>query len=132
MTQWHLRSNRKTTGGLLKRHGKKKKHQRGRDYIPTLLGNAKKRVLHKRGGGKKFSILSANIVNVTVGGKSKKTKIITVTENPANAQFVRRNIITKGAIINTEIGEARVTSRPTQDGVINAVIVEETTSKKKA
>jgi len=34
-------------------------------------------------------------------------------------------LLTKGALIETEIGLARVTSRPGQDGVVNAVRVEE-------
>ncbi|MEM7825868.1 MAG: hypothetical protein QW412_03355 [Candidatus Aenigmatarchaeota archaeon] len=34
-------------------------------------------------------------------------------------------MVTKGCIIKTEIGNARVTSRPSQDGVVNAVIIEE-------
>ncbi|MCD6558125.1 MAG: 30S ribosomal protein S8e, partial [Candidatus Aenigmarchaeota archaeon] len=39
--------------------------------------------------------------------------------------FVRRNIITKGAIIMTEDGRAVVTNRPGQEGVINAKLIEE-------
>jgi len=37
---------------------------------------------------------------------------------------VRRNIITKGAVIKTEKGPARVTSRPGQHGIINAILLE--------
>jgi len=37
MTKWQLRSKRKATGGLLKQNSKKKKYQRARDYIPTLI-----------------------------------------------------------------------------------------------
>ena len=36
-----------------------------------------------------------------------------------------RNIITRGATILTEIGLARVTSKPGQDGVVNAVLIEQ-------
>jgi small subunit ribosomal protein S8e len=35
----------------------------------------------------------------------------------------RRAIITKGAIIETSKGNARVTSRPGQCGIINAVLL---------
>ena len=52
-------------------------------------------------------------------------KIISVVENPANRQYVRRNIVTKGAIVQTEIGKALVTSRPGQDGIVNAVLLKE-------
>ena len=36
-----------------------------------------------------------------------------------------RGIITKGALIETELGKAIVTSRPGQDGVVNALLVED-------
>ena len=48
-----------------------------------------------------------------------------VLENPANPHYVRRDIITKGAIVITDIGKARITSRPGQHGVVNAVLIEE-------
>jgi len=66
------------------------------------------------------------VVNVVDTKKNKvlKTKVVQVIENPANPHYVRRNIITKGAIIETEIGNARVTSRPGQHGVLNAVLLE--------
>jgi small subunit ribosomal protein S8e len=44
-------------------------------------------------------------------------------ENQANIHYVRRNIINKGAIIETNLGKARVTSRPGQTGTINAVLL---------
>ena len=58
-----------------------------------------------------------------IGGKAKKTKIERVIENPASRHFVRQNVISRGAIIQTPEGLAKVTSRPTQDGVVNAVLV---------
>jgi small subunit ribosomal protein S8e len=39
--------------------------------------------------------------------------------------------VTKGAIIQTEIGKARVTSRPGQSGAINAVLIDRTMTKEK-
>lgn len=56
-------------------------------------------------------------------GKSSKSKLLRVVKNPANVDYQRRGVITKGAIVDTEAGQARVTSRPGQDGVINAVLV---------
>ena len=55
--------------------------------------------------------------------KATKSKILSVKDNPANQHFVRRNTITKGAVVETEAGLARITSRPGQDGVVNAVKV---------
>jgi small subunit ribosomal protein S8e len=71
-------------------------------------------------------MLKANNANVTnpKTGKTAKATITTVTGNPANINYVRRNIITKGAIIQTSAGKARVTSRPGQHGAINAVLIE--------
>jgi small subunit ribosomal protein S8e len=50
-------------------------------------------------------------------------EIVRVVKNLANIDYDRRGVITKGAIIETALGPARVTSRPGQDGVINAVLV---------
>jgi small subunit ribosomal protein S8e len=47
----------------------------------------------------------------------------TVTENPANKNFVRRNILTKGAVVATDLGKAKITSRPGQDGEVNAILL---------
>lgn len=58
-------------------------------------------------------------------GKTEKVEIQRVVKNPANVDYDRRGVITKGAIIETPAGLARVTSRPGQDGVINAVSVGE-------
>ncbi len=52
-----------------------------------------------------------------------KTEIITVKENSANIHYVRRNIMNKGAIIDTKLGKAKITSRPGQNGVIQAVLL---------
>jgi small subunit ribosomal protein S8e len=125
MAQWHLKSKRTKTGGLLVRHSKKKKHQQGRDFLPAHVGENKKKTLRTRGGNSKTVMLAANVAVVSVAGKAQKTKILSVVENAADSQYVRRNIITKGAIINTELGKARVTSRPGQNGVINAVLFED-------
>jgi small subunit ribosomal protein S8e len=57
-------------------------------------------------------------------GETKRAKIETVVENRADPNYMRRNILTRGAIIKTELGKARVVSRPAQDGVVNAVLIE--------
>jgi small subunit ribosomal protein S8e len=62
-------------------------------------------------------------VRDTSSGKTQKVKIIRVLENPANRDYERRGVITKGALIETELGRARVTSRPAQDAVINAFLI---------
>jgi len=58
-----------------------------------------------------------------VTGRSKLVKIESVKDNKANLHYMRRSILTRGAVIKTEMGEARITNRPGQDGVINAVLL---------
>ncbi|MBD3310777.1 30S ribosomal protein S8e, partial [Candidatus Woesearchaeota archaeon] len=78
-----------------------------------------------KAGGNKQRLLQADVANVLdpKTQKCQKSKIKTIMESPANRHFVRRNIMTKGTIIETEAGKARITSRPGQDGTVNAVLV---------
>jgi small subunit ribosomal protein S8e len=122
--QWRLRSKRAPSGKLLKKNTKKKRYMRGRDFLPMHIGAKRARKKRARSGNTKLILLASDTANIISKGKSQKTKIVRVVKNPADPQFVRRNIITKGAIIQTELGEARVTSRPGQDGIVNAVLVE--------
>ena len=120
------RSNRKETGARYKRQHAKKKEALGR--TPTLTKVDKDRAVTRmrtRGGSEKIRLLRANIANVfdPKAKKYVKAKIEMVVENPANRHYVRRNIMTKGTIIKTDKGNAKVTSRPGQDGVVNAVLV---------
>ncbi|MAG91634.1 30S ribosomal protein S8e [Candidatus Woesearchaeota archaeon] len=119
------RPRRKLSGARYKDYRKKKQYELGRDPSLTKLGAKRIHTVRTMGNSRKFRILSSNIANLfDPKSKSfKQVKISTTTENPANRHFVRRNIMTKGSVINTELGKARVTSRPGQDGVINAVLI---------
>jgi small subunit ribosomal protein S8e len=76
-----------------------------------------------RGGSLATGIIFAEVANVSDGaGKTARSKILRVKKSPANRDYERRGVITKGAVIDTETGEALVTSRPTDDGVVNAVL----------
>ena len=92
-----------------------------------MLGEPKKKVERGRGGNAKIKILRDKHACVTdsKSGKTEKVEIIRVVENPANIDYDRRGVITKGAIIETPKGLARVTSRPGQNGVINAILIGE-------
>ncbi|RZN70536.1 MAG: 30S ribosomal protein S8e [Candidatus Methanolliviera hydrocarbonicum] len=124
--RWQGRSRKKHTGGRYRIHRKKKVYEMGRDPIPTHLSQVKRKKIRTRGGGQKVILLGGDIVNVTdpQTGKAQGTKIKTVLENSADPHFIRRNIITKGAILDTDIGKVRVTSRPGQDGVISGILTE--------
>jgi small subunit ribosomal protein S8e len=123
--QWNVRKGRKVTGGKYNKRSKKFKYQRGRDFVPTRIGARKIKVLRTRGGNTKALAIKVDMANVVVGkGKIQKAKIIQVKDNKANAQYIRSNIITKGCKIETDLGFAIVTSRPGQDGSVDAVLVE--------
>jgi small subunit ribosomal protein S8e len=98
----------------------------GSDPAATILGPTKVVIQRSRGAGTKARALSMSEANVTDTntGKTQKTQITRVVRNPANVDYQRRGVITKGAIIDTPLGQARVTSRPGQSGVVNAVLVE--------
>ncbi len=82
-----------------------------------------KRAIHRRGGHVTTGVVTADFANVSDGaGKVTKSKIVRVKRSPANRDYERRGVITKGAVLETEAGEAVVTSRPTADGVVNAVL----------
>lgn len=124
MVLWHVKSKRKITGGKIRRHKDKKKFEMGREQTETKVGERRAKMIKTRGNTVKVKVRVAQHANVvTKTGKSKKVEIISVKENPANLHYVRRNVVTKGAIIDTKIGQARVTSRPGQDGNINAVLL---------
>lgn len=125
MALWHGRSRRKPTGGRLNaiRARDKRKREMGREFVPTVAGEEEKRkVIRVMGGNLKVRILQATHANVATPEGVKKVRILGVVHNPADRNFARRNIITKGAVIRTELGEAVVTSRPNQHGVVNAVL----------
>jgi small subunit ribosomal protein S8e len=120
-----FRAKRKATGGMYKNIRKKKKRDFGSDFIPIKIGEKSTKTSRGLGGIKKQILLQVNKANVFDStGKSKTAKIISVKENLANPHFVRMGIITKGAVIETELGLAKVISRPGQDGVVNAVKIE--------
>jgi len=119
------RSKRKRTGGRRRRSHKKTRHQLGRQPAETTVGEQRFQVIDARGKNKKVRALSTDVAQVATDGEVEEATIENVIENPANVNYVRRNIITKGAIIETSEGTARVTSRPGQTGQVNAVLVDE-------
>ena len=131
MTQWHLKSMRKETGGLRNSvNGKTKRlYTKGGDFTTTTMADQSEMLVTAgRGKTSKAKLRKAMVANVT-DPKTKKTtkmKIIQVHENKANRLYVRRNIITKGTQIEVELNGskhyAQVTSRPGQDGAVNAIM----------
>ncbi|MBN1160203.1 MAG: 30S ribosomal protein S8e [Candidatus Diapherotrites archaeon] len=129
MVEWRQKSKRTKTGAIRTslRRAKKKASQKGGFFSECLVGKEleEKRVKKKKTGKiVKIKAKRAKYANVAgKDGKVQKVAIVEVKENLANKHYLRRNIATKNAVIETEIGKARVTSRPGQDGVVNAVLL---------
>jgi small subunit ribosomal protein S8e len=120
-----MRMGRKITGGKYHAARKKKKFELPGTPRVVKLRDRKMKVLRVMGGNEKQVLLSSNIVNVTNDkGKTKKTTIKNVLETPSNKFLARQNILVKGAIIETELGKARITNRPSQEGSVNAVLIQ--------
>ena len=120
----HGRSRKKRTGGRRRRTHGKRKHQLGGEATETSVGEPKLKTVVSRGTTTKVRAITTDRASVAVDGETKSAEIEGVVENPANPNYVRRNIVTKGALVETGEGIARVTSRPGQDGQVNAVIEE--------
>jgi small subunit ribosomal protein S8e len=122
---WHgdMRK-KKLSGSRKKMYRKKRKYEQGTFPAETLMGERKQKISRGRGGNIKIKVLSEKQVCVTdpKTGKTEKTKILRVVKSPANIDYNRRGVITKGALIETSLGPARVTSRPGQHGMLNAVL----------
>jgi len=105
----------------------KRKYEMGGIPTETVLGKMRNKVSRRKGGLTKVKLLMAEWANVYVS-RDKKTvraRVLEVIENKANRDYSRRGVITKGALLRTELGKAVVVSRPGQDGVINARLLED-------
>ena len=116
---------RKLTGGKRRPNRSRRAFEADNYPFETAVAETVMSAKRTRGGKLYYGLRSANEANVYDGssGKTVKSKIIRVTANPANREYERRGVITKGATIETELGAAKVTSRPSDDGVVNAVLI---------
>jgi len=116
---------RKASGGRRRAYRGRRKYEIDRYPNEPVLGKQEIIVRRRRGANLKPSVKVAEFANVVDPASKKitKMKILEVTDNPSNKDYQRRGVITRGAVIKTEAGAARVVSRPGQDGTINAVLV---------
>ena len=127
MSVWHgdLRK-KKPSGGRKRAYRMKRRFERGSFPTETVVGETSEKIDRRRGGNTKTRLFSTNQANVSnlSTGKTERVEILRMVRNPANVDYNRRGVITKGAVIETPLGIARVTSSPGQDGVVNAVLIE--------
>ncbi len=120
-----MNKGRKISGGKYIKNRKKKLYENAGQKRIVKLGEEKRKSTRIRGGNKKTFLLKSDIINVLGKDKKiKKTKIKNVIETPSNRFLARQNILTKGAIVETELGKVKITNRPTQEGVINGILTE--------
>ena len=122
-----MKKGRKITGGKYKKFAGKKKHSLPGIERKVKLRDTKQKTIRGRGGNERTVLLSEKFANELdpKSKKSKKVEIKNVLETPANRFLARQNIINKSAIIETELGKAKVTNRPSQEGSIQAILITE-------
>lgn len=119
------RSNRKVSGGRYISNRTKRLYElAGYNSMTRIAPNEKRKVIRTQGGNSRQVLLTANQINIAVKGKVQKVEVTNVIENTANPNLVRRNILTKGAIVETKLGKARITSRPGQHAVVSGVLLD--------
>jgi len=131
MVQYHKEPKTKASGTGGKRRAQRDKllaHFGGffsRTHYSKEALKETREVRRSKGGSVKQAAKVVLYVNVAVsGGLVKKAKILNVVETPDNRNFSRENLLTKGAIVDTDLGRVRISSRPGQSGTINAIFVE--------
>jgi small subunit ribosomal protein S8e len=127
-----MKHGRKTTSGRYKARSKKRKHSLGRVERNVRIKDTKTKIIKVRGKHKKLVLLGSNKANLI--NKENKAKVVNITnvlETTANRFWARQNRMVKGAIIETDLGKAKITNRPSQEGTINAVLIDELKSEKK-
>jgi|SRR3989338_1119213 len=122
-----MNQGRKISGGKYHARRKKKSFEKDSQGIKTSLRQTKRKTLRVMGGNKKTILLSENKINLLdpKTNKTQRAEIKTVVETPQNTFLARQNRLLKGAIIQTDKGKAKITNRPSQEGMVNAVLISE-------
>lgn len=120
---------RKYTGGRLNPYRSRRKYEIDRYPNEPVVGSENIITRRVRGRNYKMAVKSLEFVNVNDNENKKtiKTKIIKTLKNPANKDYERRGVLSKGAIVETELGHVKIVSRPGQVGTINGVVIKEAT-----
>ncbi len=113
---------RKISGGKYIQNRKKKLNERLGQKKIVKLGEEKKKTVRTMGGNSKTYLLKTNFINVNNNGKIQKAEIKNVLKTPSNRFLARQNVLTKGTIVETTLGEVIITNRPTQEGNLNGIL----------
>ena len=124
--QLHGRSGRKGAGNGKRviKNRDKKRHEIGGYFTSTRLGEKNIiKTTRSRGGAEKGKLKYASSANLLTNEGYKKVKIKAILESKDNRNFARLKIITKGTVIDTDLGKAVVINRPGREGSINAKLI---------
>lgn len=119
-----MNKGKKISGGKYIKNRKKKSYEKIGQRRIVKIGEEKRKRKKTRGGNKKIFLLKAKFVNIQSKGKKQRIEIKNVLETPSNRFLAKQNILTKGTIIETELGKVKITNRPTQEGIVNGILVE--------
>lgn len=118
-----MNQGKKISGGKYIANRKKKLFEREGQKKTLKLGEEKRKTKRAKGGGKRLFLLKAKYVNIQNILKHKKVEIKNVLETPSDRFLTRQNVMTKGAILETELGKVRITNRPGREGVVNGILL---------
>jgi len=103
------RHKRRSTGGRMPVHQKKRKFEMGRPAAMTKLGNKRVRPVRCRGGNYKYRALRIDIGNFSWGSEAltRKCRVLDVVYNATNNELVRTKTIVKNCIISIDANPFR-------------------------
>ena len=121
------RHKRRSTGGRMPVHQKKRKFEMGRQPSQTKLGAKRVRPVRSRGGNYKFRALRIDAGNFSWGSEaiSRKTRVLDVVYNATNNELVRTKTIVKNCIVSIDANPFRQWYLKHYDVELNKKKVEE-------
>lgn len=111
---------KKRGGGFKAKRRDKRKSESIEVPISIQIGEEAKNSVRTLGGHQKLRLLRIKTGNLFDPKTKKflKVDLLKVMENKANRSYARRNIITKGCVMETSGGNAVVVNRPGQSGQV--------------
>jgi small subunit ribosomal protein S8e len=103
------RHKRRSTGGRMPVHQKKRKFEMGRQPAMTKLGQKRVRPVRGRGANMKYRALRIDAGNFSWGSEavSRKTRVLDVVYNATNNELVRTKTIVKNCIVTVDANPFR-------------------------
>lgn len=119
-----MKKGKKVSGGKYVKRRKKKFYERPGQKRVIKLGEEKRKTKKIMGGNEKTYLLVAKFVNVIEKNRTRNVEMKNVLKTPSNRFLARQNVITKGTIVDTELGKVKITNRPSQEGIVNGILIE--------